>query len=311
MRLIFGIKPTRIHLGHILSVFDFIKKEKYKKFNIDKSNIYCLIGDIHKLSSMEDVSSFEEEVKYISNISQTLGIGFYRQSQITKEYFILYHILSYFCNINRLTKVFNINYLNNTNNNFAKFSYPLLMCTDIISMQPCIVLVSKDQIHNIRFIKHIIDKINNIYNLNISVKFEIIDVKISNLHNNNKMSTRENKGAIYLSLEDEEIYKLVMKAKTQNNVPDKYENIEKSTENIYNIYAILKDLEIQQVINMFKKHNFIFFKECLYREIISLYNFYRLNINKSIQLDNKTQENVNEIVNNNFNLIKKCLGFNT
>ncbi len=104
MRLIFGIKPTRIHLGHILSVFDFIKKEKYKKFNIDKSNIYCLIGDIHKLSSMEDVSSFEEEVKYISNISQTLGIGFYRQSQITKEYFILYHILSYFCNINRLFK---------------------------------------------------------------------------------------------------------------------------------------------------------------------------------------------------------------
>ncbi len=55
----------------------------------------------------------------------------------------------------------------------------------------------------------------------------------------------------------------------------------------------------------------MFFKECLYREIISLYNFYRLNINKSIQLDNKTQENVNEIVNNNFNLIKKCLGFNT
>lgn len=302
MKLLFGIKPTRIHIGHLLSIFNFIKTNKYKSLGIDIDNIYCLIGDIHKFASMKSIQEIKINVNNIKEISSILKIKYYQQYYLPREYFITYHIISFLCNTNRLDKVFKINYFNNTNNNFAKFAYPVLMCTDIILMNPCIVLVGKDQIHNIRFVKEILLKINKEYKLNIDIKFEVINTKILNLNNQNKMSTSDNNNnQIFIDMTDNEIIKIISKSKTQTKIPKQYSDLEISTYNLYNIYAQINNLDIEQVIYKFQESDFTTFKKYLCNSIIELINFYRK------KTDNKFKYNAQEVVNNiikyNFNKI--------
>lgn len=303
MKLIFGIKPTRIHIGHILSIFNFIKKEKYKSLKINIKDIYCLIGDIHKFASIESNFNIKQDIETIKTISSKLEINYYQQSKLPSEYFIMYHIISFFCKINDLNKVFKINYKNNTINNFAKFSYPVLMCNDIILLNPCTVLVGSDQIHNVRFIKNILSNIQKLYNLQLDIKFEIIDIKILSLNDNNKMSTsdKSNSGQIFLDMNNDEIYKIIMQAKTQSKMPKTYNELEDSTKNLYLIYSIIKNLEIEYVINIFSEKNFQEFKQHLYFAIVELFNFYK-NLNN---LNNKYDIHhiINNIIIKNFNLI--------
>lgn len=303
MKLIFGIKPTRVHIGHILSIFDFIRKERYKSLKINVKNIYCLIGDIHKFASIESNFNINKDIETIKTISSKLKINYYQQSKLPKEYFIMYHIISFFCKINDLNKVFKINYQNNTINNFAKFSYPVLMCNDIILLQPCTVLVGSDQMHNIRFIKNILENIQKTYKLKLDIKFEIIDIKILSLNNNNKMSTsdKSNSGQIFLDMNNNEIYKTIMKSKTQSKMPKTYDELEYSTKNLYLIYSIIKNLEMEYVINIFYEKNFQEFKQHLYFAIVELFNFYK----NSNNFENKYDTNniISNIIIRNFNLI--------
>lgn len=307
MRLIFGIKPTSIHLGHILSVFQFIKTNQYTKLDINLDEVYCLIGDIHKFSSLQSISSIEHDVETIQNIASLLKVKYYRQYYLPREYFITYHILSFVCSTNKLDKVFKINFNNRTDNNFSKFSYPVLMCTDIILMQPCIVLVGSDQIHNIRFIVNVLDKLNKTYSLNLNIKFKIIDIKILNLNNENKMSTsKQNIKQMFINMKDNEIYELIMKAKTQKFVPQNYNDLELSTKNLYRIYSEIKKLSIEKTIEIFKDKNFVFFKKILYKEIIELYSFYRQN-NKKEMGEYNAQNKVNDIVKDNFHILQSIM----
>lgn len=308
MRLIFGIKPTRIHLGHILSVFQFIKNNKYAPLGIDIDEIYCLIGDIHKLSSLQFMSSIDRDIETIKNISSILKVKYYQQSCLPREYFLTYHILSFFCKTNKLNKVFKINFNNNTDNNFSKFSYPVLMCTDILLMQPCIVLVGPDQIHNIRFIMDIIDNINKIYSVDFNITFKIINIKILNLNNEHKMSTSKKElSQMFINMQDSEIYELIMKAKTQKSVPNNYTDLETSTKNLYNIYSEIKNISIEETIEIFKEKNFYFFKQVLYKEIIELYSFYRRQFNNTKVEKYNSQSIVNNIVKSNFKFLKSII----
>jgi tryptophanyl-tRNA synthetase len=217
-------------------------------------------------------------------------------------YYYIYHLICNKIKLNDLTKVFNINYNNNTDNNFAKLSYPVLMCLDIIMMQPCHVVVSIDQIHNVRFIQAVIHQLNQLNSkLQIKVEFKILDLKIMDFSGKNKMSTSINsKNTLYVDLTEKQIHEIVGKSITQNNMPQCIEECNDSVLNLYSIYRNIAHITMQETVDKFKQSNFTKFKTELAIKIVNLYNFY--NQEHTIRKEFNMLNTVNKIHSSNYQL---------
>ncbi len=175
MRYITGIKPTGIpHLGNYLSmmkpIFDLAK---------NKDNfIYCFVADGHAMTTQPKSKELERNVDEVCTTLFSLGIQklenvvLYRQSQIP-EIFELFWIISCFTSKGLLNR--NHTYMVEKQKNIEKgrdednginvglFNYPVLMASDILSIDSEKVLVGKDQKQHIDITRDIGERMNNFY----------------------------------------------------------------------------------------------------------------------------------------------------
>lgn len=169
-----GIKPTGDpHFGNYISAI-----KPLRKLAKDPTNqIYVFIADGHSLTTHPDPKTLKENVlkvacAYTSLLPETPNVYIYRQSQIP-EIFEMFWILSCLTakgNLNRCHAYYSKTQENIQNSNdpdkgifMGLYNYPVLMAADILSIQPDIVPIGKDQKQHLEITKEIVRKFNHIY----------------------------------------------------------------------------------------------------------------------------------------------------
>lgn len=246
-----------------------------------------MIADFHKLSTSVNLYKNNQDMSNIFNICNNLNIKSYAQSLFNDVYFSLLMLIGNYCNINELDKIFKINYENNTDNNINKLLYPLIMLIDILLIQPCTVVISQDQIHNVRFIKKIIEKLKSL-KINIDVDFEILDLKIISLYTEDKMSSsKENCGVIYLNDDMISIQDKIAQIPTQENMPQHSEDFQHPhLKQIYQLFAKMSNISLEELIDKYKDQKFSLFKINFATKIYKIIQEYKVKLPN----DNKNEE---------------------
>ena len=280
-----GIKPTIIHLGHILSVFEYVKLNP---------NVCFLVADYHKFSSSKTYKEVIHLKNYLCNFLKQNNIKYVCQSEFASIYGDLFFYFSGKIKTSSLNKIFNINY-GNTENNLMKLIYPLLMLIDIFLFQPCTVIVSKDQIHNVRYIK---TQLKNIIPFCFDIDFKILDIKILNPYDLSKMGTSESSNKIFLNDTYDSIFNIIKKVQSSTNFPLCYEDLNENIQHLYFILSIIKKESVKILFNKIKFDNYLLFKKYVTQ---SIYDFLQIYQNKNLCVT-KQRQNIQDI--------KKIIFFN-
>lgn len=260
-----GIKPTRVHLGHLISVVDILKS-KYK----DEDKI-VLIGDYHRMFYEQTFA--QKEIDQLIRILNSIGGHTFMQSAYAAMFANLFFRLAKSCKLNHLNKVFKINFDNQTENTLGKMLYPFLMAIDIALCAPCKVMVSQDQIHNIRYVQQFIADICKEKNITIDVEFDILNIKILSILDEGKMSTSSAvEGALFMDMSKEEVDNILLKAKTQTEYVYTQDQMLPNTLNLFNIFAMINNETIEEVAAKFT--NFKDFKAYAAKRMYEYLNGY-------------------------------------
>ena len=138
------------------------------------------------------------------------------------------------------------------------FMYPSLMAADILLYDADYVPVGADQVQHIELTKMLADRFNRTYGETFKLPKPIISktgAKIMSLSDpTKKMSKSESdKGTIYLLEDIEKTRKKIMKAVTDAESKIYYDPEHKpGISNLLSIYAGLKDISIEDAVEMFK-----------------------------------------------------------
>ena len=236
-----GIKPSRIHIGHLIGFFN--EAFKYK-------NIIFMIADYHKYFHSCEYKKQTTESINICKYINSCNFHYYKQSSYKNIYSDIFFLLSYHCNINKLNKILHINY-NSSKNNLGKYIYPFLMFIDVILMSPCTVIVSEDQLHNVRYVKDQIDVFKKTF-YDPNINFIINKSKILSLNSELKMSTSNNEDYnIYIDSSFDTVRNICIRAKTQSQYPTCIHDMNKNTFNLFNIMSKIDNKNIEEVINQY------------------------------------------------------------
>ena len=246
-RVLSGIKTTRLHLGHMFSIVRLADVHKAH------GDLLIMIGDYHRYSSSYDTEKINEESQGLYNVFANLGVKPYIQSVFDEMYGSCFFKFAHFIQCNHLDKLLGINYSNSTENNCAKYIYPALMLLDILLVQPCTVIVAQDQIHNVRFCKSNIEKLNNAFNINIDVDFQLLDINILGFHSDHtgKMSTSVNAGIVYVDDTLETVRSVIAHAATADHMcqtMEEFNSMNANVRNLYNVYQLVSDLTVEQIV---------------------------------------------------------------
>ena len=256
-----GIKPTYIHLGHLLSVFQYARNNK---------DAFFLIADYHKFSSAKNYKEVDIVKNYLCNFMIQNNFKFICQSDFPEVYGNLFFYFSSKSNINALNKIFKINYYSNENN-LMKFIYPVLMLIDILLFQPCIVITSADQIHNTRYIK---EQIKKLCTNKCKISFKNLDIKIKSITGEDKMSTSNNSNKIFVQDNYEQIFSVIKKTPSSANLPDNYNNLNDCIKNLLSILGIIKNINPENLFDEKKFTSYLELKKYVADEIFNYIQSY-------------------------------------
>lgn len=239
-----GVKPTRVHLGHLISVVDILRTQY-----MDQDKI-VLIGDYHRM--FYEKTYAQQEIDQLIRILNNIKCHTFMQSHYAAMFANLLFRLARTCKLSSLNKVFNINFANETENTLGKLLYPFLMTIDIMLCAPCKVVVSQDQIHNVRFAKKLIAEICAEKNIKIEVEFDVLDLKILSIVDDGKMSTSSVKsGALFMDMTQQEVSDVVLRAKTQTVYVTNRDEMSASTLNLFFILSKISDDSIETIAAKF------------------------------------------------------------
>ena len=261
-RVLSGIKTTRLHIGHLCSIVRLADIHK------DNPNLFIMIGDYHRYSSCYDSVQIESESVLLHNVFANIGVKPYIQSRFNEIYGSCFFKFVHFMKCNNLDKLLGINYHNSTDNNCAKYIYPALMLLDILLIQPCTVVVAKDQIHNVRFCKSNIERLNSMFDLNIDVDFKLLDVNILGFYSGKqgKMSTSVGEGIIYVDDTLNTIKRVIAAAETADNMCtniEEFNNMSVNVRNLYNVYNIVSGESVESIVHKYANRTYSELKEDL------------------------------------------------
>ncbi|XBT18681.1 MAG: tryptophan--tRNA ligase [Candidatus Shikimatogenerans sp. Tcar] len=314
--ILLGIKNNgSLHIGHLLSII-------YPSINFLKNNkkyiLLILIADLHVLTYINNIDynkkKYNNYIYKILSIFLSLEINIkkvliYKQSDIK---YIL-KIFWYLCNLykfNRLklTHIYK-KYLNNIN--IGEFIYPILMASDIISLNVKYIFIGKDQKQHLEISKYLIKKINiKLLNYKFNIPKSFINKKFNKvLGLDFKKMSKSNKNTINIFSNKKKIKNKIFKIKTSSK---KLQNINIKKIYIYYIYKYLFKNNKKKFLKQCKnyKYNFYKIKKNIYKKILKVYKNERLRyfyyykkkkLLKNILLKNKYI--INKIVYKNYNII--------
>jgi len=320
--LLTGLKPTGS-----LTLGNYIGSIKQMVDNQDKYNSYLFIADLHAITVPNNSEELHKNIKDFMALYLACGIDpskniIYLQSDI--EYIPsiswLLECNSYYGELSRMIQ-FKEKSKKNDNFSVGLLTYPVLMATDILSVDADYVPVGIDQKQHVELTRDIAIRFNNKYGETFTVPEPIVTkvgTKIMDLVDpSKKMSkTEENPKGVIGLLDDVNVArKKIMGATTDSEMSVKYDPENKpGISNLINIYASLTEMTVEMVEAKFVNSNYGEFKKCVADIVCEflerIQNRYHEILNSG-ELDSILEDGANhvrELAKNKYNDMRKKIG---
>jgi len=252
-----GIRPTGfLHLGNYFgAVKNYVRMQ-------EDFECYFMLADLHSLTTHPDTKELKANVHRVlaENIACGLDpdkVALYCQSHIyeTAELYLYLNMLAYKGELEK-TVTFKDKVRQHPDNvNAGLLTYPVLQTADIILHRALYVPVGKDQEQHLEMARNFANRFNHRYGEVFpepqAFNYGSELVKVPSLDGAGKMSKSENQYAtLYLSDDDEQIRKKVMKAKTDSGptVPGS-----PKPDYIENIFLLMNLVSSEEVIKKFEE----------------------------------------------------------
>ena len=293
-RILTGLQPTGVitlgnYIGAIKQMVDM--QDDYESF--------IFIADMHAITINQDPNMLRNNIRSLVALYLACGIDpnkntIYIQSDnpyIASISWML-ECNTYYGELSRMTQ-FKDKSKKNVNFTSGLLTYPILMASDILSMNIDYVPVGIDQKQHVELARDIAIRFNKKYGDIFKVPEPLIrksGTKIMDLQNPlNKMSksSENDKGIIKLLDDVNLIRKKIMSATTDSEMSIKYDPDNKpGISNLINIYSSLTNMSIDEIETMFKDSNYGTFKKDVADVVV----------NKVSEIQNK----YNEIINSDY-----------
>lgn len=294
-----GMRATgKLHLGNY-----FGAAINYVKMQEEDLNCFYFIADWHSLTTSHNPKLLQENVKDVLVNYLACGLNpdkssIYIQSDV-KEISELYLYLNMVAHRGELEKTASFKEKSRATGqtiNAGLLTYPVLMAADILMHRAQLVPVGKDQEQHLEMTRTFANRFNHIYNTDFLPEPQAYNfgnelVKIMSLDGTGKMSKSDEneRNAIFLSDEPNDILTKIKKA-TTGNTPEK-ENEEKSPA-VEGLFELMKLVSKPDTLNFFNENynncsiRYGDFKSQLAADLISYLEPIRENI-KRLSADDK------------------------
>ena len=331
MRLISAIKPTgksySLTLGNYIGLIKNLKNIK-DKFD----DVFIFVADLHALTFLINPSDLNESSKKIvafflaSDCLDMKKTVLFLQSDVPQhsELNTILQNFLYFGEMKRMTQFKSKEKeLGNEKLSLGFFSYPALMCADIVLYNADAVPVGEDQKQHIELTRNLVKRFNNYYHEEILVQpeaiinkvgFRIMDLKNPKI----KMSkSSSGSGTIFIEDSDDNIRKKIMSATTDSGEEIKFDVKNKpGISNLLSIYASIKNVSLKECEEHFKGYKYVEFKKEVATVVVEEIRGFREKYNNILKDEEfikdvlkKGAKTASLVAEKTLKRIKKCIGF--
>ncbi|MCX8035198.1 MAG: tryptophan--tRNA ligase [Candidatus Dojkabacteria bacterium] len=266
-----GIKPTgNLHLGHYSGVISQIRDLSRE------TKLFAFVADLHAMTVPWEPQSLksnrEEIVKMIlaSDINLDNTILFLQSDNPDHTY--LSWIFEGITAFGRLKTMIEFKELSQRYKGFSVgiFTYPVLMAADILLYNADYVPVGEDQRQHVELTADIARKFNQLFGETFTIPQAIIRTygrRIKSLQDPTRKMSKSIKdplGTINLSDDPDEGARKILKAVTDSENEIRYDEEKKpGISNLIEIYSILTNIEIDEIVNKYNGSSYKALKEDL------------------------------------------------
>lgn len=322
-RILTAIKPTgQLTLGNYIGMLKNLKEIQKN----EKCKSFIFIANLHALTKPIKKKELQKNTIDIAIFYLAVGLDlkksiFFLQSDVNahSELSVILQNYFYIGELKRMTQ-FKNEFKKNKNNYLGLFLYPVLMVADILLYDANIIPVGEDQIQHIELTRNFVNRFNNFYKKKIFTMPDYVVNKtgkrIMNLLDpKQKMNKSNVNGVIFLKDKPDVIYKKIMSAVTDSEKKIKYDVANKpGISNLLQIYASLKEIDINECEKHFKNYSYLDFKKevanIVVSEISALQKKYHQILKSKIinKILKEGAEKANKIANEKLKKIKKIIG---
>ena len=305
-RLLTGLQPTGV-----ITLGNYIGAIKQMVENQGKYESFIFVADLHSLTLLNDNNNIKENTRSLLALYLACGIDPKLNTifvQSDNEYHTnLSWILECHTYFGELSRMHQFKEKSKKSVNFSAglFTYPVLMAADILLYDTDLVPVGMDQKQHVEIARDIAIRFNKRYGDTFTVPDCLISesgTKIMDLQTPDKKmskSAENKKGVIFLLDSEKDIRKKIMSATTDSEMSVKFDKENKpGISNLISIYASLKNMQIEEVEELFKDSNYGNFKKCVadvvVEELTKIQNKYNEIINSDI-IDKILDENIEKV----------------
>ncbi|MCI5697732.1 MAG: tryptophan--tRNA ligase [Clostridiales bacterium] len=270
-RVFSGVQPTgNIHLGNYLGAL-----KQFVELQEDYQCLYCIV-DMHAITVPQDPKELRKHILDVAALYLAVGVDpeksiVFVQSDVPghAELGWILTCSSYTGELSRMTQ-FKSKSKNKESAPTGLFSYPVLMAADILLYDTDVVPVGTDQKQHIELCRDLAIRVNNTKKKTFVVpegRYLKAGARIMSLDDpSKKMSKSAENIHSRISLLDEpsKIKKSIMKATTDSEGVIRFDVDEKpGISNLLNMYSVLSNKTIDDVVGMYEGKGYGDFKKDL------------------------------------------------
>ena len=275
-RILTGIKPTgQLTLGNYIGVLKHLHKE------VERGECFYFIADLHALTLPIEPEVLRQNSIDLACFYLAAGLDpnkatLFLQSDVSahSELNSIMQNYLYMGELSRMTQFKDKSSKMKENAiGLGLFAYPVLMACDIILYDANIIPVGEDQIQHVELTRDLVNRFNNRYgDVLVMPQYEVrkVGARIMSLSDPKvKMSKSDPKGDIFLKDDLTVIRKKIMSAVTDSGSEVKYDVENKpGISNLLTIYAVLKDISIEEAEKRFEGFRYGDFKKAVADAVI-------------------------------------------
>ena len=270
-RILTGIKPTgQLTLGNYIAVLKNLPKQ------MDKGDLFYFIADLHALTLPIEPEVLRQNSIDLAAFYLAAGLDpkkatLFLQSDVSAhaELNAIMQNYLYMGELSRMTQFKDkASKMKESAIGLGLFAYPVLMACDIILYDANVVPVGEDQIQHVEITRDLVNRFNNRYgDVLVMPAYEVrkVGARIMSLSDPTvKMSKSDPKGDIFLKDDLAVMRKKIMSAVTDSGSEVKYDPENKpGISNLLTIYAVLKDMSIEEAEKQFLGSRYGDFKKAV------------------------------------------------
>ena len=270
-RILTGIKPTgQLTLGNYIAVLKNLPKQ------MDKGELFYFIADLHALTLPIEPEVLRQNSIDLAAFYLAAGLDpkkatLFLQSDVSAhaELNAIMQNYLYMGELSRMTQFKDkASKMKESAIGLGLFAYPVLMACDIILYDANVVPVGEDQIQHVEITRDLVNRFNNRYgDVLVMPAYEVrkVGARIMSLSDPTvKMSKSDPKGDIFLKDDLAVMRKKIMSAVTDSGSEVKYDPENKpGISNLLTIYAVLKDMSIEEAEKQFVGSRYGDFKKAV------------------------------------------------